>query len=76
MAGIKEQVRQLENLNEDLIEEQTRYALIFYYFFCKIFFVDHYCRFLSRITSLPHLGPNSNLTPANGPGVDEEEEEL
>lgn len=75
MAGIREQVRQLDNLNEDLIEDQTRYALISCSFFCLIFFVDQCCRFLSRITNVPHLGPSSNLTPANGPGVDEEEEE-
>lgn len=76
MAGMQEQVRQLEILNEDLLDEQTRYALISCSFFCMIFFVAHCCRLLSRITNVPHLGPSSNLTPANGPGVDEEEEEL
>lgn len=33
MAGIKEQVRQLDNLNKESIEEQTRYALISRSFF-------------------------------------------
>lgn len=74
MAGIKEQVRQLDNLNKESIEEQTRYALISSSFFHLIFLVTHCCRFLSRITNVAHLGPN--LTSANGPEVDEEEEEL
>lgn len=74
MAGIKEQVRQLENLNEESIEEQTLYALTSCSFFRPIFLIAHFCRFLSRITNVAHLGPN--LTSANGSEIDEEEEEL
>lgn len=74
MAGIKEQVRQLDNLNKESIEEQTRYALISCSFFRPIFLIAHCCRFLSRITNVAHLGPN--LASANGSEVDEEEEEL
>lgn len=74
MAGIKEQVRQLENLNKESIEEQTRYALIFYSFSLPIFLIAHCCRFLSRITNVAHLGPN--ITSGNCSEVDEEEEEL
>lgn len=76
MAGIKEQVRQLDDLNKDSIEEQTRYALISCSFVRLSFFFAHCYRFLSRMTNVAHLGPSPNLAPTNGPGMDEEEEEL